>query len=76
MFPAFLVICHWFFVCLFVFNFIYFWLCQVFFASRAVSPVAVRGGFSLVVVYGLLVAWVLLLQSRHLGFSSCNVGAQ
>ena len=56
--------------------FIYFWLCWVFIAKHGLSPVAVSGGYSLVVVYRLLIcsgscfckAWNL----RHSGFSSCG----
>ena len=64
MFPAFLVICHCFVLFCFV-NFIYFWLRWVFFASRAFSLVAVRGGF----------LWLWCMGFSLLGFSCCRARA-
>ena len=40
----------------FLYNFIYFWLCWVFVAVQAFPLVAASGGYSLIVVHGLLIA--------------------
>ena len=58
-YPFFLFVCllFFFYLC------IYFWLCWVFVAARGFSPVAASRDYSLGVVCGLLVWWVLLLLS-------------
>ena len=40
----------------FLYNFIYFWLCWVFVDVQAFPLVAASGGYSLIVVHGLLIA--------------------
>ena len=46
--------------------FIYFWLCWVFIAACGLSPVAVSGGYSLVVVLGILIAVAALVVEQRL----------
>ena len=67
------------FVCFFVLIFSYFPLCWVLVAVHGLSLVAVSRGYSRVAMCGLLIAWLLLLQSMalgHEGFSSCSSRAQ
>ena len=59
-------------------NCVSFWLCWVFVAVCGLSVVGESGGYSVIVVHGLLLQWLLLLQSmgsRHAGFSSCGAQA-
>ena len=63
----------------FIYLFIYLWLHWVFIAALGLSLVVASGGYSSVAVRGLLIAWLLLLQStgsRRAGFSSCGMWAQ
>ena len=56
----------------------YFWLCWVFVATCGHSLVVVSGGCSLLQCASFSLWWLLLSQStdsRHVGFSSCNVWA-
>ena len=60
---------------LFIYLFIYFWLCWVFVAVCRLSLVAASGGYSLLQCMGFSLWWLLLLRSmgsRHTGFSSCG----
>ena len=74
----------WFPLCqlpsyLFIYLFIYFWLCRVFVAAHGLSLVAVNGGYSSLWYMGFSLWWLLLLWrmgSRHVGFSSCGMRAQ
>ena len=53
----------------------YFWLPWVFVAVRVLFSSCGKRGLLFVAVRGLLVGWLLLLQSagsRHTGFSSCG----
>ena len=57
------------------FPFIYLWLCWVLVATCRLSPVAVSGGYSLIVVQGLLIAVASLVVECRLyitSFSSCG----
>ena len=45
-------------------SFVYFWLCWVFVAVHRLSLVAAIGGYSLVLVHGLLVV-MALLAGKH-----------
>ena len=70
-----------FFYKVFFFNFylFYFWLCWVFVAARGLSSGCGKRGLLFIVVHGLLMQWLLLLQStgsRRPGFSSCGTWAQ
>ena len=67
------------FLNLFIFYFIYFWLCWVFVAVRGLFLVAVSGGYSSLQCVGFSLQWLLLLRStgsRRARFSSCGTGAQ
>ena len=46
--------------------FIYFWLCWVFIAVHRLSLAAVNAGYSLVVVFGLLIAVASLVAEHRL----------
>ena len=48
---------------LFIYLFIYFWLCWVFVSVRGLSPVAASGGHSSLRCAGLSLSWPLLLRS-------------
>ena len=64
---------------IYLFLFIYFWLCWVFVAARGLSLVAVSGGYSSLQCAGFSLRWLLSLWStgsRHAGFSSCGTRAQ
>ena len=74
-----LVFLFFFNVDLFIYLFIYFWLCWVFVAARGLSLVAASGGCSSLRCAGFSLRWPLLLRStgsRHAGFSSCSTWAQ
>ena len=79
-FPVFLpILCFFFFlVNLFIYLFIYVWLCWVFTAARGLSLVAVSGGYSSLRCAGFSLRWLLLWSrdSRCSGFSSCGTRAQ
>ena len=66
MLPAFLVICHCFFF-RFFFKFYLLFAALGLLCFSSFFPSCSERGFSLVVVYGLLIAWILLLQSTALG---------
>ena len=58
-----------------LFNLLYFWLCWVFVAAHRLSLAAASRGHSLLQCMGLLLWWLLLLQStgsRSVVFSSCG----
>ena len=60
---------HFFFLkeckpCLFIYLFIYFWLCWVFISVWGLSPVAASGGHSSSRCAGLSLSWPLLLRSK------------
>ena len=64
-----------FMFCLFVFYFIYLWLCCIFIAACRLSPVAASGGYSSLWCAGFSFRWFLLLRNtapRPMGFSSCG----
>ena len=64
---------------LFIYLFIYFWLCWVFVAACGLSLAAASGGDSLLQCAGFSWQWLLLLWStgsRRVGFSSCGTWAQ
>ena len=64
---------------LFIYLFIYLWLCWVFVAACRLSLVGVSGGYSSLQCVGFSLWWLLLLRStssRRAGFSSCSVWAQ
>ena len=44
----------------------YFWLCWVFIAVHRLSPAVVSGGFSLVLVHGLLIVMASLVSKHRL----------
>ena len=54
---------HFFFFKLFIYLFIYFWLCWVFVSMRGLSLVAASGGHSSLRCAGLSLSWPLLLRS-------------
>ena len=66
----------------FVFNifiYFYFWLHWVFVAARGLFSSCGKQGLLFLAVRGLLIGWLLLLQStgsRRAGFSSCGTRAQ
>ena len=63
---------------LFIYLFIYLWLCCVFVAAHRLSLVVVSGGYSLLQCAGFSLQWLLWLQStgsRCTGFSSCGLWA-
>ena len=53
----------WWFLKLFIYLFIYFWLCWVFVSVQGLSPVAASGGHSSSQCTGLSLSWPLLLRS-------------
>ena len=53
----------------------YFWLCWVFIAVRGLSLVAMRGGYSVVMVRGLLIAAVFSCRAQALGVQASAVAA-
>ena len=60
---------------IFIYLFIYFWLCWVFVAAHGLSLVAVSRGYSLMRCADFSLQWLLLLQStgsRRTGFNSCG----
>ena len=64
---------------LFIYLFIYFWLCWVFGVASRLSLVVASGGYSSLQCTGFSLRWLLLLWStgsRHTGFSSCGLWAQ
>ena len=58
--------------------FIYLWLCWIFIAACRLPRVVASGGYSRVVVHGLLIAMALLwsMGSRYEGFGKCSTQAQ
>ena len=64
---------------LFIYLFIYFWLCWVFIAAHGLSVVVASRGYSSLQCVGFSLWWLLLLQSmgsRRAGFNSCGTQAQ
>ena len=64
---------------IYLFLFIYFWLCWVFVAAHGLSLVAVSRGYSSLRCVGLSLRWLLLLWSmgsRRAGFSNCGTWDQ
>ena len=64
---------------IYIYLFIYLWLCWVFLAACGLSLVAASGGYSSLRCVGFSLRWLLLFQStgsRHVGFSSCGTWAQ
>ena len=62
-----------------LFIYFYFWLPWVFVAACGLFSGCVEWGLLFVAVCGLLIGWLLLLQStgsRRVGFSSCGTWAQ
>ena len=58
-----------------LFIYFYFWLRWVFVAARGLFSSCGEWGLLFIVVCGLLIGWLLLLQStgsRRVGFSSCG----
>ena len=68
-----------FLINLFIYLFIYLWLCWVFIAACGLSLVSASRGYSLLRCAGFSFLWLLVLRStgsRHAGFSSCGTQAQ
>ena len=64
---------------LYINGFFFFWLCWVFVATRGLSPVTVKGGYSPAAVCGFLNVLAPLAQStgsRAYRLSSCSTQAQ
>ena len=67
------------YITFFLFNIYYFLFCWVFFAAHRLSLAVVSGDHSSLWCSGFIMQSLLLLQStgcRHVGFSSCILGAQ
>ena len=63
---------------IYLYLFIYFWLCWVFVVVRRLSLVVASRGYSLLRCAGFSLQWLVLLQStgsRRRGFSSCGTWA-
>ena len=63
MLPQHFIFIFYFLKKLFIYLFIYFWLCWVFVSVRGLSPVAASGGHSSLWCAGLSLSWPLLLRS-------------
>ena len=63
---------------IFIYLFIYLWLCWAFVSVQGLSLVVVSGGYSSLQCPGFSLRWLLLLRStgsRRVGFSSCGAWA-